>query len=255
MKILSKTSLLKSFLPWLLLYSLGVVLASKIYTLPFALVLSFTFTAVAFVFHVVNVRFLFDRFFNRHTIHWYGLFIIVLIVLPVTLVGLVSMQGSSNLNLSLTDSQSVLFEERGAVFFVRRASGLAMILVFIASTSSKLLMAQTQENLVDEQKNTIILRAEGKDHKVELKDLLYIKAESEYISYHLTNEKLMVYGSLAQASENLVEKGFVRVHRSYTVSTAHIKAVGTKSLTLTDKTEIPIGRTFRDALKALSLAE
>lgn len=253
---LRKRIFLNSILPWLLLFSLGVFLAPKIYTWQFSVVLSFTFCTLAFVFHFINIRLLFDRFFNRKAIHWYGISITALIILFLTLFSIVAAQGAIDLNPSLTDSQTAFLKERGAVFFVRRASGLAMIFVLIASTSSKLLLSQGHdENELENSDRTIILRAEGQNHKVVIGEIQYLKAESEYVAYHLDNEKLMVYGSLSEASENLAKDGFLRVHRSYVVSSNHIKAIGAKSLVMSDQTEIPIGRTYREAVKALSFAE
>lgn len=248
-------SFLSRYLPWVILFSLVTILASRLYQLPFALFLGSVLTSVAFLAHQVNVRYLYDRFFNRYSVHWYALAVIGLIALSVLMVGLVSMLGTDHLNLDLSESQSAFISRHGAFFFIRRATGQAMIMVLIASTTSKLLWAQTEEATENEPKRIILLRADGQDHKVNLNDVLYLKAESEYVCYNLKNEKLMVHGSLSEASINLATLGFVRVHRSYTVSSAHIRSIGTKSLTLADKTEIPIGRTFRDAVRSLSLAE
>lgn len=230
-------------------------LSTRIFSTPFAFLMAGSFVTAMCVVHYLNYRLLVVRLFNRSTIHWYILGAIALTGVCVTVLSFVSQLGESAIQVKLSIPNVGFQVERDAAFLVRRGATVAMIMVLFVSTGYSLLIDKEREQESSDTDRFIILRAEGKDHKVLCKDIRFIKAESEYVGYHMNGNRLMVHGSLVNAVTNLKSDGIIRVHRSYAVAKRSITSVGANTITLDDKTEIPVGRSYRPVVRALSLAE
>ena len=55
--------------------------------------------------------------------------------------------------------------------------------------------------------------------------------------------------SLKLLCEKLPESRFMRIHRSYIISLAHLKEVGKGEVVLEDGTKLPVGELYRQELK------
>lgn len=85
---------------------------------------------------------------------------------------------------------------------------------------------------------------------VQTDDIAYLSAESDYTKVSLrSGKKIIMYGSLSSTLQNEKYAGFVRIHRSYAVPVKHIKTFNAATVTLTDKTVLPIGRAYKSDLK------
>ncbi len=95
-------------------------------------------------------------------------------------------------------------------------------------------------------KNHIILKDKS---KVYISDLMYIKADDHYLNIFISEGKNhFVRGKLSQIKEEL-PPNFIRCHRSYIVNRNFVKQINRDSLTLLDKTRIPLSRTYKDKFK------
>ncbi|MFT3826131.1 MAG: LytTR family DNA-binding domain-containing protein [Chitinophagaceae bacterium] len=98
----------------------------------------------------------------------------------------------------------------------------------------------------------VYFRADRKMVKVMLQNILYIESMKDYIKVVTTDGVIITKQSISSVEAMLPEKQFVRAHRSFIVSVAKIKSY-TSELIEIDKTEIPIGKLFRnEVLKVLS---
>lgn len=108
--------------------------------------------------------------------------------------------------------------------------------------------------VAEEKKNEafVYFRADRKMIKVMLDDILYIESMKDYIKIITNQATVITKQSISSLEAMLPEKQFVRVHRSYIVSMNKIKSF-TNELIDIDKTEIPIGKLYRnEVLKVLS---
>ncbi|MFL1013234.1 LytR/AlgR family response regulator transcription factor [Flavisericum labens] len=79
--------------------------------------------------------------------------------------------------------------------------------------------------------------------KVESKHILYIKSESNYADFFLTDErKILISKTLKYCTELLEESHFYRVHKSYLINTKQMKAYNKKTgiVTMNDGTPISV---------------
>lgn len=93
----------------------------------------------------------------------------------------------------------------------------------------------------------IFVRAGGEFRRVALRDLLFLRAEGDYVSIVAVGERHFVAGTLTEWERRLPPERFVRTHRSYIVNLAHSSRIRGSTI-VTSEGGIPIGRSYRDKL-------
>ena len=83
--------------------------------------------------------------------------------------------------------------------------------------------------------------------KFQYEDILYFEAYDNYAFLHTKDKKHILNSSLKQLEDKLSSANFIRTHRSYIVNLDKINGIFTNYLKI-GKTEVPIGKTFRDHL-------
>jgi DNA-binding LytR/AlgR family response regulator len=89
--------------------------------------------------------------------------------------------------------------------------------------------------------------------KVIFADITFIEGLKDYIKIHLksTARPIITRMSMKSVEEQLPENDFIRVHKSYIVSIAHITAVMKNSVFI-GELEIPVSDNYKDTLAALT---
>ena len=108
---------------------------------------------------------------------------------------------------------------------------------------------QVAPTVMEEKKNEsfVYFRADRKMVKVMLDDILYIESMKDYIKVNTVHGVIITKQSISSVEAMLPEKLFVRTHRSFIVSINKIKSF-TNELVEVDKTDIPIGKLFRNGV-------
>lgn len=91
----------------------------------------------------------------------------------------------------------------------------------------------------------------GKYIKVNFTDIIYIEGLKNYLSIYLGQERVITLLSIKEMQEKLVDKGFIRVHKSYIVALNRIKAVDGNQIIIQDKKSIPLGDIYRTTFFAM----
>jgi DNA-binding LytR/AlgR family response regulator len=92
---------------------------------------------------------------------------------------------------------------------------------------------------------------DGKKVKIDFDDIVFIKAEGNYIDIVNSETKMTIYKSLNAIQELLPCDKFMRIHKSYIVAVDKIKSVSGNEITIKRKEEtikIPIGLTHKENL-------
>ena len=114
---------------------------------------------------------------------------------------------------------------------------------------------QNPEPVAQEEKKNesfVYFRADRKMIKVMLDDILFIESMKDYIKIITKQGTVITKQSISSVEAMLPEKDFIRVHRSYIVCLNKIKSF-TSELMEIEKTEIPIGKLYRnEVMKMLS---
>jgi len=84
--------------------------------------------------------------------------------------------------------------------------------------------------------------------RLNLNDILYFEAYSDYTRVFTKDGKQIISHSLGTVLKDPVFKSFIRIHRSYAVQKDLIFKVGSKEVVLKNGTVLPIGKTYKDDL-------
>jgi two-component system, LytTR family, response regulator len=88
----------------------------------------------------------------------------------------------------------------------------------------------------------------GKMLKIELNDIDFIEAMSNYIAFHRGTSKTLVYSSMKEIEEYLTGSPFMRIHKSYIVALNKIVSVDNNCVVLKNRIErIPLSNTYKTA--------
>ena len=105
------------------------------------------------------------------------------------------------------------------------------------------------------ERGTMLFRSEGQDVRVEASQIRYIEGMSEYVKIWRDDARdpLIVLERLKNLEEMLPRGQFLRVHRSYIVNLSRIRATAAGQITLDDGTHIPIGDSYRDNYRKMTI--
>ncbi|HVI47911.1 MAG TPA: response regulator transcription factor [Chitinophaga sp.] len=92
----------------------------------------------------------------------------------------------------------------------------------------------------------IHLRTGNKFHRLSAGEVLYIESIRDYIVVHRTGkEKLSVKYKISDLEEELKDKGFLRIHRSFIINMNKVTAYSTQEVEL-GNIQLPVGNNYRD---------
>ena len=89
------------------------------------------------------------------------------------------------------------------------------------------------------------IKCANKYEKIYFADILYIEALQNYVTIFTTKGKYIALLLLKTLEENLDNKSFIRVHKSYIVSISKIESIENNELKI-QSYKIPISRNYRD---------
>jgi DNA-binding LytR/AlgR family response regulator len=95
----------------------------------------------------------------------------------------------------------------------------------------------------------IFLKADKKNHKVDLETIHYIEAIGDYMKVVTDAGQLIVNDTMKKMQEELPASLFIRVHKSFIISRSKIRFIEGNFVQVADKS-IPIGPTYRNELLA-----
>lgn len=96
--------------------------------------------------------------------------------------------------------------------------------------------------------DAIFLKTEYKIVRINIGQIHYVEAMSEYLRIYLEGNPrpIIVLLSMKKMEERLPSRTFMRVHRSYIINLKMIQEISKNRISLGDDTEIPIGDSYRD---------
>lgn len=96
----------------------------------------------------------------------------------------------------------------------------------------------------------IYLKSDRKNHKVLLKEIIYIESLDDYVKVHLKDIALITRENISSFETNLPSSSFVRIHRSFIINTQYLESISSDGIEIGGK-ELPIGRAFKKSAMAL----
>ncbi len=97
----------------------------------------------------------------------------------------------------------------------------------------------------------IFVRSDRKMIKIDFDAIVYIESYSDYLKIHLENKTIVTRETISAIEAKLPKHKFMRIHRSYIISIAHINSFTNEHITIVNKA-LPISRSYKkEVLKHL----
>lgn len=112
-----------------------------------------------------------------------------------------------------------------------------------ANSSSAIIGIENQETFFH-------VKADRKVHKIPLADVLYIESLDGYVKVHLNDRIIITRENISTLEEKLPGNLFVRIHRSFIVSTNAITSMSAEGVELNKKI-LPFGRAFKQGAMSM----
>lgn len=93
-------------------------------------------------------------------------------------------------------------------------------------------------------KQRLFLKGDKKHHQVAFSDILFVEAFGNYAKVYLENEMIVTHEKLSTFEELLPSDQFIRVHKSFVISTERINLIEGNRIKINDH-EIPIGQVYK----------
>ncbi|QCR24991.1 LytTR family DNA-binding domain-containing protein [Pontibacter sp. SGAir0037] len=107
-----------------------------------------------------------------------------------------------------------------------------------------------QQQSQESESEALFVYSEYKLVKVDLREVEYIESLEDYIKIHLKHEKpILTLMTMKKVLEKLPAGKFRRIHRSYIVPVAKVKAIVNRKVQLSSGKELPVSDTYADFLK------
>jgi DNA-binding LytR/AlgR family response regulator len=90
----------------------------------------------------------------------------------------------------------------------------------------------------------LLLRADRKNLKVQLQDILFIESLKDYVKVVTKERSIVSKQSISAFAKTLPEDAFLRIHRSFIVSVSMIESFTSEIIQIA-KYELPVSRTYR----------
>lgn len=111
----------------------------------------------------------------------------------------------------------------------------------------RLKMKEVDLSIYDEDRyDYMFVKSEYKLIKINFDDILYIEGMKDYVRIVTSNKNIMSLQTMKRTLEDLPEKKFMRVHRSYIVALDKIMSVMGNSISIQQKI-IPISQSYQEA--------
>ena len=99
-----------------------------------------------------------------------------------------------------------------------------------------------------EKSDTFTIKSGYDLHKVKFEDIQYIVSDSEYVTFHMADKKIISNQRLKALEQELPSAMFMRVHRSYIINKNSVTGLKGRDLLLSD-VMIPVSDSYYDRVK------
>lgn len=89
----------------------------------------------------------------------------------------------------------------------------------------------------------------GRIRRINVRDIMYFEVNNRKIDLHTKNSIETFYSTITKIEERVNSLNFGRAHRSFIVNMLHIKEFNNSYVTLSNGTEIPVGKKYVNNLR------
>lgn len=94
----------------------------------------------------------------------------------------------------------------------------------------------------------IKIRSSGKWVYLLSQDILYLKANGEYVDYHTLSNTYSCFQRLKQAEDEMEKHDFLRIHRSYIINPIFVESIGVSEISMKNKILLPLSKKYKESV-------
>lgn len=141
--------------------------------------------------------------------------------------------------------------EKNAVDYLLKPVTFERFLIAVDKVQSRLINKNSEpinpSQTSSSNEEIIYLKSGPKTHRIVVNDVHYLEKDGHYITFYLSDKKVVARLSMKDVFEVISKAKFIQVHKSYIVSIAHIKIIERHQIRI-GESFIPIGKTYRKAV-------
>ncbi|SDP21031.1 two component transcriptional regulator, LytTR family [Mucilaginibacter sp. OK268] len=107
----------------------------------------------------------------------------------------------------------------------------------------------SKNGISNEDESTVFIKSGPQTYQVKVGEILYLEKDGNYITIHLKDRNILIRENMGDIFDLVPAADFLRVHKSYVVAIKHITMIEVHQLIINSE-KIPIGSTYRDALRS-----
>ena len=124
----------------------------------------------------------------------------------------------------------------------------AFVLLIKNSITSEEKIQSLEERQSTIQKGYLIVRADRKNAKILLEDIVFVESLSDYVKINLQDSSVIITKERISHIEDKLAMPFLRIHRSFIINTDKISAISAETIEL-GETKLPVSRTYKKAVQ------
>lgn len=138
--------------------------------------------------------------------------------------------------------------ELEAVDYLLKPISFPRFVQAVNKVQERIQLLRSKESETKTEKDYFMVKADYKLYRIDFVNILFIEGQSEYVTFHLkNNKKITAYYALKKLEEELPSRDFMRIHKSYIVSLANIESVEGNLVTIAGQ-KLSIGKNYKDLL-------
>ena len=94
----------------------------------------------------------------------------------------------------------------------------------------------------------LLIKTEYRLQKVPFSSIFYLEALGDYIAFHTSQGKILSLERMKNMEEQLPQRNFLRIHKSYIINIDHINYVE-RGRIIINKVRLPVGETYKEAVR------
>lgn len=106
--------------------------------------------------------------------------------------------------------------------------------------------AKDLKTLKNGNKDSIFIKSGTEQIKINLENLLYCEASGNYVTFHISEEKILSRMTFSEL-ERLLPSFFIKIHRSFIINTSQVTKIEKHQVEL-GHAKVPISSTYYDSL-------
>ena len=108
------------------------------------------------------------------------------------------------------------------------------------------ILSNAVKSVLEKNEDCILFSSYGETLSIRLRDIYYFEVRGRIIVVFYAGGSFEFYSSLSKLEEQLSERNFIRIHRSYLVSKSYIAKTFYNNVILKDNTRLPVGRAYKN---------